>query len=100
VLRDAQLDELIEDVCLQMHAEPFLARKFVVTVLGVAALVSVKVVPYYPPPDAGREAQIVNDAAKPAISIIRLRITFGTNGWTVRLCLDGLVHGWVARNII
>jgi hypothetical protein len=46
MLRDAQLDYLIEDVCLQMRAEPFLARKFVVAVLAVAALVSVEVVPH------------------------------------------------------
>ena len=101
MLRDAQLDDLIEDVCLQMRAKPFLARKFVVAVLAVAALVSIEVVPHYPPPNAGEgEAQIVNDTAKPAISIIPRRITFGTNGWTVLLCLDGLVHGWTTRSII
>jgi hypothetical protein len=53
-----------------MRAELFLAGKFVVAVLAVAALVSIEVVPYYPPPNAGGgEAQIVNDTAKPAISI-------------------------------
>ena len=84
-----------------MRAEPFLARKFVVAVLAVAALVSVEVVPHYPPPNAGGgEAQIVNDTAKPAISIKSPRITFGTKRWTVLLCLDGLVHGWAVRSNI
>ena len=101
MLRDAQLDDLIKDVCLQMRAEPFLARKFIVAVLAVPALVSVEVVPHDPPPNAdGGEAQIVNYTAKPAISIKSRRITFWTNGWTVLLCLDGLVHGWSVRTII